>query len=926
MIWIVLAALLCAAAVEAAAEPHEHMLDMINQERTERGLIPVTLGTNIAAQSHADDMLHNCYASHWGINGLKPYMRYTLAGGYQYNAENISGLNYCINAGDGYARIHVDDRLSRIMDGFMDSPGHRDNILDPHHRMVNLGISYDKYNMFVVQHFEHDYVLYAEPPAIRGTILSFSGEVMRGATLTTNSDIGIQITYDTPPYELTRGQIARTYCYNNGDVVAAIRPPLSHGYTYTTNTFSLTTTKCPNPHDIPANTPPPSSVQEAHAAHTDATSQSIMHSESGKWYTARLLHVASNTFEVEVDISNLLNTYGNGVYTVVVWAKVNGADTPVSEVSLFYDGTPELESTYSEYENAAETTSTSRVQEPELESTYPGTVVEIVGGLFCFETNTCYNPHTVIINAGETVTWVEKNPLRLGSQIVSGTADWITNAGWPDGVFECDFLRYGESCSVQFDKPGTYPYYNHFGKSNVGVVIVLDDLPSANTVPDDRFIVHDANFGSVPVPEGWIMVKDHHIPEIDITATQFMTPEPFWNDGAYQIYAAFDHSGTLFDAVQPLLGEHTESHMHAKSGTMADKLYYMAADNIIVGTSKLLNEYHDDLLPVQYLMSSLLVQRNGQASPYTGGLTFNGTQYHLTLINIHNQSEAYHLIDSVCSVYPGYITRLDGTMPKDAIPSEIWCGDVNLQQELITAGLAELIPEYCRMAEAAGARVMCLYNQPGPVIKQDALFVSVNTKRLIHHYQVYVTDDGLGDYAITINPGDVISWINKGDRTSLIIQGIFEEEIDGELILKFMELGTYQYSVGRHTGIIDVVEPEEFNADILAGNIIAAIGYELYLIDSPIPNRLPALDNIAHIHSVSMSMSNYTSDSIHTSKCLDGAEGIVYGFVNAGTANQVATDIMDALKQDTPGTYNSMGIGIYQDVDGGVFASLIFCT
>ena len=37
------------------------------------------------------------------MDGLKPYMRYSLAGGYQANGENGSGLNYCIKAGDGFA-------------------------------------------------------------------------------------------------------------------------------------------------------------------------------------------------------------------------------------------------------------------------------------------------------------------------------------------------------------------------------------------------------------------------------------------------------------------------------------------------------------------------------------------------------------------------------------------------------------------------------------------------------------------------------------------------------------------------------------------------------------------------------------------------------------------------------------------------------
>ena len=66
------------------------MLQLINEERVRAGVAPVVLGDNIAAQLHAESALENCFSSHWGIDGLKPYMRYSLAGGYQSNAENVS--------------------------------------------------------------------------------------------------------------------------------------------------------------------------------------------------------------------------------------------------------------------------------------------------------------------------------------------------------------------------------------------------------------------------------------------------------------------------------------------------------------------------------------------------------------------------------------------------------------------------------------------------------------------------------------------------------------------------------------------------------------------------------------------------------------------------------------------------------------------
>ncbi|MXY20302.1 MAG: hypothetical protein F4Y49_03085 [Dehalococcoidia bacterium] len=72
-------------------EEKTYMLELINAERAKAGVGSVVLGDNIAAQLHAEAALENCFASHWGIDGLKPYMRYSLAGGYQSNGENGSG-------------------------------------------------------------------------------------------------------------------------------------------------------------------------------------------------------------------------------------------------------------------------------------------------------------------------------------------------------------------------------------------------------------------------------------------------------------------------------------------------------------------------------------------------------------------------------------------------------------------------------------------------------------------------------------------------------------------------------------------------------------------------------------------------------------------------------------------------------------------
>ena len=144
-------------------------------------------------------------------------MRYSLAGGYQSNGENGHGSDYCITPSDGYrAFSSIEEEITEAMEGWMDSSGHRRNILDPHHKMVNIGLAWDEYNFIAVQHFEGDYVLFSALPTIQNGILSLFGSPKNGANLGGERGLGVQIFYDPLTHPLTRGQVARTYCYDSG--------------------------------------------------------------------------------------------------------------------------------------------------------------------------------------------------------------------------------------------------------------------------------------------------------------------------------------------------------------------------------------------------------------------------------------------------------------------------------------------------------------------------------------------------------------------------------------------------------------------------------------------------------------------------------------------------------------------------------------
>ena len=325
-------------------EEKRYMLELINAERTKAGVSPVVLGDNIAAQLHAESSLENCFSGHWGVDGLKPYMRYSLAGGFQSNGENGSGLDYCVRASDRYRPISsMNTEIREAMEGWMDSPGHRRNVLDPHHKRVNIGLAWDRYNTAMYQHFEGGYVEYDRLPVISGGILSLSGQTKNGVRFRQKRDLGLQIYYDPPPSTLTRGQLARTYCYDSGRLVASLREPLTGGYRWTTHEFTTTYDPCPSPYDVAADTPAPRSAAEAHRAWQQAynASQSRQpQSVTVPWITAKEWTARDTSFAVRADISKILSRYGNGVYTVMLWGDIGGARAVISEYTMFHGVTP----------------------------------------------------------------------------------------------------------------------------------------------------------------------------------------------------------------------------------------------------------------------------------------------------------------------------------------------------------------------------------------------------------------------------------------------------------------------------------------------------------------------------------------------------------------------------------------------------------
>ena len=329
---------------ERHLELKRFMLELINAARADAGLDPVELGDNDAAQLHAEASLEGCFLSHWGLDGLKPTMRYTLVGGQQSNQENARGLSYCYTDADRVPEIeNLEDKIREAMDGWRASAGHLAAILGRSYKRVNVGIAWDRYNFAAIQQFEGDYVAYERTPAIKDGLLTFGGSTRNGVTYGETSTLSVQVYYDAPPRALTQGQLARTHCSDRGLPVAALRRPPSPGAFYRTEEFTRTYAPCPDPAAIDAGAAPPESPDDANALLRAAREGSRERQEQSitvPWITASEWTANGETFSVTADLGGVLAEHGPGVYTVVVWGDIGEERAPISHYAIFHEVEP----------------------------------------------------------------------------------------------------------------------------------------------------------------------------------------------------------------------------------------------------------------------------------------------------------------------------------------------------------------------------------------------------------------------------------------------------------------------------------------------------------------------------------------------------------------------------------------------------------
>jgi len=125
--FVVLSSFLFASHVYASAITPDNILNLLNQERTKRGIPKLVLDNDLnnAATQKTKDMVNRDYFEHFAF-GSTPW-DFVKNSGYEY-----------LYAGENLAMDFY--TAEGMVNAWMNSPAHRDNILNPDFRDIGIGV------------------------------------------------------------------------------------------------------------------------------------------------------------------------------------------------------------------------------------------------------------------------------------------------------------------------------------------------------------------------------------------------------------------------------------------------------------------------------------------------------------------------------------------------------------------------------------------------------------------------------------------------------------------------------------------------------------------------------------------------------------------------------------------------------------------
>jgi uncharacterized protein YkwD len=298
-------------------------LGVIDMERASAGMQPVTLSSVPSGQQHADSMAYYGYFSHWDNQGYKPYMRYTLLGGTGSVEENLA-LDHCTTSQpNATLQVPAPCSIQTVEDAINSSEwmmlnndsaccgnGHQQNILNPLHNRVSLGVAYNSTMVFLVEDFENGY-LGNESLQLSGGTVNLQGMVLayQRGWMESQSGAEISVYFDPTPTNISLDALrlmlsCSQYSELNESLACQYQGAYTPGALVSTVFYP-----CP-------------------AGRVCSTSGNYTYAQ--QWQTS----FTTGDFDIVFSISALETTLGSGVYTFYLWP-AEAAAGPITSLSVF---------------------------------------------------------------------------------------------------------------------------------------------------------------------------------------------------------------------------------------------------------------------------------------------------------------------------------------------------------------------------------------------------------------------------------------------------------------------------------------------------------------------------------------------------------------------------------------------------------------
>jgi uncharacterized protein YkwD len=218
---------------ERFPEAKARLLARLNEERRAAGAPPVAYDLLAARVGDAFclDAARTRSSGHWDVAGRPPYLRWGLAGGVDYHAENFGSLTRTgANVEEAEVPAFLLDAHARMMAEVPPGDGHRRTILDPEWTHVGIGAAFVGGEFRMAEEFSRHVAEWVEVPTEplpAGARAPFAVKLPAGWALA-----AIEVGFEAPARPMSREEIARrkAYAYPGASQSLLARAPASGQY------------------------------------------------------------------------------------------------------------------------------------------------------------------------------------------------------------------------------------------------------------------------------------------------------------------------------------------------------------------------------------------------------------------------------------------------------------------------------------------------------------------------------------------------------------------------------------------------------------------------------------------------------------------------------------------------------------------------